>query len=237
MTVRNVRNHRARGLIGPPALVGRTGYYGAEHLERLKLIRAMQAEGFNLEAIRCLLGGSGGAPPPIEAERPRAPLRGLARRRPPRGDRAARGRRAVRPGARAMTLPDPHAQLRTLRESLAMAARPADEQLALLPGGAAGPARAHPRGRRPPRAGPARRGAARRRGVPAPGRLRPPPRADARGRRAVDRRGAARRPALGGEPRARRRRARGALNGTAPGGGGSRRPLRDAVRIRPPFPA
>jgi len=37
-----------------------------------------------------------------------------------------------------MTLPDPHAQLRTVRESLAMAARPAEEQLALLPGGAAG---------------------------------------------------------------------------------------------------
>ena len=37
-----------------------------------------------------------------------------------------------------MTLPDPHAQLRTLRESLTMAARPADEQLAALPGGAAG---------------------------------------------------------------------------------------------------
>ena len=57
MTVRNVRNHRSRGLIGPPALVARTGYYGAEHLERLRLIRAMQAEGFNLEAIACLLGG------------------------------------------------------------------------------------------------------------------------------------------------------------------------------------
>ena len=57
MTVRNVRNHRSRGLIGPPALVARTGYYGTEHLERLKLIRAMQAEGFNLEAICCLLGG------------------------------------------------------------------------------------------------------------------------------------------------------------------------------------
>ena len=37
-----------------------------------------------------------------------------------------------------MTLPDPHAQLRTVRESLAMAARPAEEQLALLPGDAAG---------------------------------------------------------------------------------------------------
>jgi MerR HTH family regulatory protein len=67
MTVRNVRNHAARGLLAPPRLVGRTGYYGAEHLERLTLIRAMQAEGFNLEAIACLLGGTAGAPP-IPAE-------------------------------------------------------------------------------------------------------------------------------------------------------------------------
>jgi hypothetical protein len=37
-----------------------------------------------------------------------------------------------------MTLPDPHAQLRTVRESLAMATKPAEEQLAALPGGAAG---------------------------------------------------------------------------------------------------
>ena len=36
-----------------------------------------------------------------------------------------------------MTLPDPHAQLRTLRESLTLAGRPAEEQLAALPGGAA----------------------------------------------------------------------------------------------------
>ena len=63
MTVRNVRNHQARGLIAPPSLVARTGYYGTEHLERLKLIRAMQAEGFNLEAIAYLLGGSAHAPP------------------------------------------------------------------------------------------------------------------------------------------------------------------------------
>lgn len=67
MTVRNIRNHQARGLIGPPSLVARTGYYGVEHLERLKLIRAMQAEGFNLDAISCLLGGATGAPP-IPAE-------------------------------------------------------------------------------------------------------------------------------------------------------------------------
>ena len=65
MTVRNVRNHQARGLLAPPSLVARTGYYGTEHLERLKLIRAMQAEGFNLEAIACLLGSR--SEPPIPA--------------------------------------------------------------------------------------------------------------------------------------------------------------------------
>jgi hypothetical protein len=37
-----------------------------------------------------------------------------------------------------VTLPDPHAQLRTLRESLALAARPAEEQIAALPGDPAG---------------------------------------------------------------------------------------------------
>jgi DNA-binding transcriptional MerR regulator len=63
MTVRNVRNHAARGLLPPPRMVARTGYYGAEHLERLALIRAMQSEGFNLEAIACLLGRPDDAPP------------------------------------------------------------------------------------------------------------------------------------------------------------------------------
>ena len=68
LTVRNVRNHQARGLIGPPRLQARTGYYGADDLERLKLIRAMQAEGFNLEAIRCLLGGAAEPPAVAPAE-------------------------------------------------------------------------------------------------------------------------------------------------------------------------
>ena len=58
MTVRNIRNHQSRGLLPPPELEARTGYYGPEHLERLKLIKAMQADGLNLEAIRRLLSGS-----------------------------------------------------------------------------------------------------------------------------------------------------------------------------------
>ena len=58
MTVRNVRNHQSRGLLPPPVLEARVGYYGEAHLERLRLIRAMQADGYNLEAIRRLLSGS-----------------------------------------------------------------------------------------------------------------------------------------------------------------------------------
>jgi DNA-binding transcriptional MerR regulator len=57
MTVRNIRNHQSRGLLPPPEVVARTGYYGPEHVERLNLIREMQAEGFNLNAIKRLLAG------------------------------------------------------------------------------------------------------------------------------------------------------------------------------------
>jgi DNA-binding transcriptional MerR regulator len=59
MTVRNVRAHQARGLLPPPEVRGRTGYYGSEHVARLELIRGMQADGFSLELIRRLLEGAG----------------------------------------------------------------------------------------------------------------------------------------------------------------------------------
>jgi DNA-binding transcriptional MerR regulator len=55
MTVRNVRAHQSRGLIPPPELRGRTGIYSAEHVARLELVKDLQAEGFNLEAIRRIL--------------------------------------------------------------------------------------------------------------------------------------------------------------------------------------
>ncbi len=61
MTVRNIRAHQSRGLVPPPEVRGRTGYYGAEHLERIELIKELQADGFNLEAIRRLLDGAGGS--------------------------------------------------------------------------------------------------------------------------------------------------------------------------------
>jgi DNA-binding transcriptional MerR regulator len=55
MTVRNVRAYQSRGLIPPPELRGRTGYYKPEHVARLELIKDLQAEGFNLEAIKRIL--------------------------------------------------------------------------------------------------------------------------------------------------------------------------------------
>jgi DNA-binding transcriptional MerR regulator len=61
MTVRNIRAHQSRGLLPPPELRGRTGIYGAEHVDRLKLIQELQDEGFNLDLIKRLLDGAGGS--------------------------------------------------------------------------------------------------------------------------------------------------------------------------------
>ena len=61
LTVRNVRSYQSRGLIGPPEVHGRVGFYGPEHLARLQLVREMQAQGFNLAAIAHLLERTGGA--------------------------------------------------------------------------------------------------------------------------------------------------------------------------------
>ena len=55
MTVRNVRAHQTRGLLPSPRLEGRTGYYGQDHAARLRLIKDMQAAGFNLGSIKNLL--------------------------------------------------------------------------------------------------------------------------------------------------------------------------------------
>ena len=38
MTVRNIRAHQSRGLVPPPEVRGRTGYYGDEHVSRIELI-------------------------------------------------------------------------------------------------------------------------------------------------------------------------------------------------------
>jgi len=61
MSVRNIRNHQSRGLLPPPDVRSRIGYYGPDHVTRLRLVQEMQAEGFNLAAISRLVGGSRGA--------------------------------------------------------------------------------------------------------------------------------------------------------------------------------
>lgn len=60
MTVRNIRAHQSRGLLAPPEVRGRTGYYGPEHVERLELIKELQADGYNLDLIRRLVDGASG---------------------------------------------------------------------------------------------------------------------------------------------------------------------------------
>lgn len=59
MSVRNIRNHQSRGLLPPPEVRARVGYYGPQHVARLRLIQEMQAEGFKLSAISRLIGEHG----------------------------------------------------------------------------------------------------------------------------------------------------------------------------------
>jgi len=61
MSVRNIRAHQTRGLLPPPTVRGRTGYYGEEHVARIELTREMQADGLNLEAIRRVLDSGDGS--------------------------------------------------------------------------------------------------------------------------------------------------------------------------------
>jgi DNA-binding transcriptional MerR regulator len=55
MTVRNVRAYAGRGLIPPPRLVGRTGYYGADHVARLTLVRELLGKGYTLAAVERMM--------------------------------------------------------------------------------------------------------------------------------------------------------------------------------------
>jgi DNA-binding transcriptional MerR regulator len=58
VTVRNLRAYSARGLLPPPRMVGRTGYYGREHVARLLLVREMLAEGYSLAMIQRTLASA-----------------------------------------------------------------------------------------------------------------------------------------------------------------------------------
>ena len=61
VTVRNIRAYQARGLLPPPQVRARTGYYGPGHEARLELIKELQGEGVKLDVIKKLLDTTGGS--------------------------------------------------------------------------------------------------------------------------------------------------------------------------------
>ncbi len=54
-TSRNIRAYQTRGLLPPPRMEGRVGYYDEGHLARLRYVAGLQDRGFSLAAIQCLL--------------------------------------------------------------------------------------------------------------------------------------------------------------------------------------
>jgi DNA-binding transcriptional MerR regulator len=61
LSVRNLRSHHARGLLPPPEVRGRVGYYGPAHVERVRLIQELQSEGLKLDGIKRLLEEAAGS--------------------------------------------------------------------------------------------------------------------------------------------------------------------------------
>ena len=61
VTVRNIRAYQARGLLPPPQVRARTGYYTLEHAARLELVKDLSSEGVKLDTIKKLLDTTGGS--------------------------------------------------------------------------------------------------------------------------------------------------------------------------------
>lgn len=55
ITTRNIRAYQDKGLLPPPEIVGRTGWYDDRHLARLRVISRLLGRGFSLAAIGDLL--------------------------------------------------------------------------------------------------------------------------------------------------------------------------------------
>jgi DNA-binding transcriptional MerR regulator len=57
VSVDTVRYYQAKGLLRPPDREGRVAWYGQEHVERIRAVRALQRQGLTLAAIRRVLDG------------------------------------------------------------------------------------------------------------------------------------------------------------------------------------
>ena len=55
VTSRNIRAYQTRGLLAPPRVEGRVGYYDDTHLARLRYVNSLQERGFSLAAIQVVL--------------------------------------------------------------------------------------------------------------------------------------------------------------------------------------
>jgi DNA-binding transcriptional MerR regulator len=62
VSVDTVRYYQSRGLLPPPDREGRVGWYGADHVERIREIRDLQRKGLTLAAIERLLGDGHATP-------------------------------------------------------------------------------------------------------------------------------------------------------------------------------
>jgi DNA-binding transcriptional MerR regulator len=71
LTRRGVRFYVQSGLLPAPLGVGRGRHYDGSHLERLRRIRELQAQGHSLEEIRQIVEGKG-VPLDTEVTRPRS---------------------------------------------------------------------------------------------------------------------------------------------------------------------
>ena len=55
MTERNIRAYRSRGLVRPPTMRGRVGFYGSSHLAQVRLVQALRGRGLGLSVIARLI--------------------------------------------------------------------------------------------------------------------------------------------------------------------------------------
>lgn len=55
LTVRTLRDYNERGLLPPPKMKGRTGFYGEEHLNRVRIVERLLERGITLNGVRGLL--------------------------------------------------------------------------------------------------------------------------------------------------------------------------------------